>query len=154
MTGRPPAWVRPTILWTLGVVVAIVLGAGLLGALHEVITYLVLALFFSFAMEPAVNYMQARWHWKRGSTTALLLAGRHAGGLLVVLIFIPTVVKGASQIADRVSESSGELSAWASDTLGLDVSTASLQSGASEARHRSRRPRTRRCRSLLGSPRR
>ncbi len=130
---RPPAWVRPTILWTLGVVVAIALAIGLLGALHEVITYLVLALFFSFAMEPAVNYMQARWHWKRGTTTALLLALVMLLGLLVILIFIPTVVKGASVIAERVSEGAGEFSTWASDKLGMDVSTVSLQSGAHEA---------------------
>jgi predicted PurR-regulated permease PerM len=129
---RPPAWVRPTILWTLGVSVAIALAIGLLGALHEVITYLILALFFSFAMEPAVNYMQTRWHWKRGTTTALLLALVMVLGLLVILIFIPTVVKGASAIADRVSESSGEFSTWASDTLGIHVSTESLQSGAQQ----------------------
>ena len=130
---RPPAWVRPTILWTLGVLFAIAVAIGLLGALHEVITYLVLALFFSFAMEPAVNYMQARWHWKRGTTTALLLALVMLMGLLVILIFIPTVVKGASAIAERVSEGAGEFSTWASDKLGLDVSTASLQNGAHEA---------------------
>ena len=106
---RPPAWVRPTILWTLGIVVAIGFGLGLLTILRGVITYLVLALFFSFALEPAVNYMQARWHWKRGVTTALLLAVVFLLMILLILIFVPTLLKGASAIASRLSTSAGDL---------------------------------------------
>jgi predicted PurR-regulated permease PerM len=130
---RPPAWVRPTIRWTLGLVIAILIAISLLGPLRKVITYVLLALFFSFALEPAVNYMHARWHWKRGAATALLLFVVMLLMLLVVLIFVPTVLKGASAIAARVSESSGEFSEWVSDTLGLDVETGSLESGATEA---------------------
>ena len=64
--ARAPAWMRPTIVWTVGLVVAVVAGLAVLGLLRQIVTYLLLALFFSFAMEPAVNYMHARWRWRRG----------------------------------------------------------------------------------------
>ncbi len=130
---RPPVWVRPTILWTLGIIIAAVLVFGLLALLRGVITYLVLALFFSFALEPAVNYMHARWRWKRGTATALLLGVVILLMVVLILIFVPTLFQGASLIADRLSESAGELSEWASDTLGVNLETDSIESGAADA---------------------
>lgn len=130
---RPPAWVRPTILWTLGVVVAIAFTLALLTILRGVIAYILLALFFSFALEPAVNYMQARWHWKRGSTTALLLGVVFLLMIVLILIFVPTLLKGASQVASQLSDGAGDLSEWTSDTLGVNLTTDSIESGADEA---------------------
>jgi predicted PurR-regulated permease PerM len=130
---RPPAWVRPTILWTLGIVVAIAFALGLLAVLRGVITYLLLALFFSFALEPAVNYMHARWHWRRGTATALLLGVVFLLMVVLILIFVPTLLEGASAIASRLSTSAGDLSDWASDKLGVNLTTDSIESGANEA---------------------
>ena len=67
--AKAPAWLHPTILWTVGVLLAVIVGLALLGILRQVVTYLVLALFFSFALEPAVNYMHGHWHWKRGTVS-------------------------------------------------------------------------------------
>jgi predicted PurR-regulated permease PerM len=130
---RPPTWVRPTILWTLGVIVAITLAFGLLELLRDVITWVLLALFFSFAMEPAVNYMHSRWRWKRGIATALLLGIVMLLMIVVILIFVPTLLRGASAIASRLSESAGDLSDWASNKLGVNLSTDWIESGADEA---------------------
>jgi predicted PurR-regulated permease PerM len=130
---RPPAWVRPTILWTLAIVVAIVLAFDLARVLSQLITYLVLALFFSFALEPAVNFMQLRWHWRRGTSTAALLLVVLCLLVLIVLIFVPAVVKGASAIADRIAERGPDLTEWASQNLGIDIEADSIASGAAEA---------------------
>jgi predicted PurR-regulated permease PerM len=130
---RPPAWVRPTILWTLGVVVAIAVTLALLAILRGVIAYILLALFFSFALEPAVNYMHARRHWKRGSTTALLLGVVFLLMIVLILIFVPTLLKGASQVASQLSDGAGDLSEWASDELGVNLTTDSIESGTDEA---------------------
>lgn len=130
---RAPEWVRPTIVWTIGLVVAVGIGLGLLGLLHQVVLYLFLALFFSFAMEPAVNYLHDRRGWRRGSATGLLLGAVFLLLMTLVLIFIPTVLKGAAAIAERLPEAAQEFETWASDNLGADVSTDSLQSGSQEA---------------------
>ena len=129
----PPAWVRPTILWAVGVIVAVILGAQLLGILHRVVSYLVLALFFSFALEPAVNYMHDKWHWRRGAATGLLLLLVFLLLVVMVLVFVPTLLRGAAEIADRLPSAAANLESWAKDTLGVDVSTSSIASGGQEA---------------------
>jgi predicted PurR-regulated permease PerM len=130
---KPPAWVRPTILWTLGIVVAIVLAFDLARVLGQLITYLVLALFFSFALEPAVNFMQLHWHWRRGAATGALLFVVFCLLVLIVLIFVPAVVKGASAIADRISASGPEFADWAQQHLGIDIEADSISDGAAQA---------------------
>ncbi|HEX5951137.1 MAG TPA: hypothetical protein VFZ96_09045, partial [Actinomycetota bacterium] len=47
---EPPAWVKPTVLWTIAVVVAVGVAIWLLDVLATIVMYLVLALFFSFAL--------------------------------------------------------------------------------------------------------
>lgn len=130
---RAPEWVRPTIVWTIGVVVAVGVGLALLGVLRTVVFYLVLALFFSFALEPAVNWLHDKRGWRRGSATGLLLFLVFLLLVLLILIFVPTLLKGASAIADRLPEAAQDFQTWAKDTLGIDVSTASIQSGSAEA---------------------
>ncbi len=131
--ARAPEWVRPTIVWTVGLVAAVVLAVAVLGLLRQIVTYLLLALFFSFAMEPAVNYMHAKWHWRRGPATALLLGLVFLALLVLVLVFVPTLLRGAAVIADRLPQTARDFQAWAEDTLGVDVSTTSIQSGGKEA---------------------
>jgi predicted PurR-regulated permease PerM len=129
----PPAWVRPTIVWAIGVVVAVAFGLYVLGLLHQVVAYLILALFFSFALEPAVNYMHDKWHWRRGAATGLLLLIVFALLIVLVLVFVPTLYKGAAAIAEQLPRVAGELQTWAKDTLGVDVSTTSVATGGQEA---------------------
>jgi predicted PurR-regulated permease PerM len=129
---RPPEWVRPTIVWTIAVVVAVGFGLVLLGVLGTVVFYIVLALFFSFAMEPAVNYAHRKWGWRRGAATGLLLFLVLVLLVLLVLIFVPTLLQGAAAIAKKIQESAGDLEKWAGDH-GIDISTDSAQSGSAEA---------------------
>ena len=97
---QPPAWVKPTVLWTIGIVVAVVAAAYLLGALRQVVVWLVLALFFSFALEPGVNRL-ARRGWRRGSATGFLLAVTFLLLMTVGLIFVVTLVRGATAIVSN-----------------------------------------------------
>jgi predicted PurR-regulated permease PerM len=128
-----PRWVRPTIVWTIGLVVLVVVGLVLLRSIGSVVAYLLLALFFSFAMEPAVNYLHTRWHWRRGPATGLLLGLVALGMVVLVLVFVPTLLKGASAIAARLPGAARELQTWARDHLGVDVATASIESGTQDA---------------------
>jgi predicted PurR-regulated permease PerM len=131
--SRPPGWVRPTIAWTVGLVVAVVLALAVLGLLKTVVTYLLLALFFSFAMEPAVNYMHARWHWRPGAATGVLLALVFLTLIVLILVFVPTLLKGASEIAGRLPDAARNLRVWATQNLGVGVSTSSIESGGRQA---------------------
>jgi predicted PurR-regulated permease PerM len=125
----PPAWVKPTILWTIGIVVALVVAFALLGILKHVVMWIVLALFFSFALEPAVNRLHARG-WKRGWATGLLLFATFLLLTVIFLIFVGTLIRGITQIAEQVPAWANQVEEWASDTLGVDLSTQSISEGA------------------------
>jgi len=126
---QPPPWVKPTVLWTIAVFVAVVVGLYLLGVLGEVVTWVLLALFFSFALEPAVNRLSRRG-WRRGSATGLLLAVTFVLLIFIGLIFLVAVIRGASSIVANAPEWSQTAADWLSDTFGIEVSTESLSEGA------------------------
>jgi predicted PurR-regulated permease PerM len=125
----PPAWVKPTILWAIGIVVALVVAFQLLGILKHVVMWILLALFFSFALEPAVNRLNARG-WKRGWATGLLLLVSFLLLTAIFLIFIGAVIQGIAHIAEEVPAWASQVEEWASNTFDVDLSTESISEGA------------------------
>ena len=130
---RAPAWVRPTIVWTIAVVVAVGAGLYLLGVLQQVVLYILLALFFSFALEPAVNRLHARG-WKRGSATGLLLGLTFLLLVAVGAIFVGSIIRAAVTIVSQAPEWADKVSVWMSDTFGIDVSTQAFTNSAEDAK--------------------
>ena len=129
---QPPPWVKPTIVWTIVVIVAVGVGLWALGALREVVTYVLLALFFSFALEPAANRLIRRG-WRPGTATGLLLALTFVLLIGVGLIFVGAIIQGAVSIAKNIPEWSDTVSAWLSDTFGIEVATEGISEGADSA---------------------
>jgi predicted PurR-regulated permease PerM len=127
---QPPPWVKPTVAWTIALIVAVGVALALLGLLATVVTYLFLALFFSFALEPAVNRL-ARRGWRRGSATGLLLAVTFLLLMFIGVIFVVALIRGAAGIVSNIPEWSQTVADWLSDTFGIHVSTDSLSDGAS-----------------------
>ena len=129
---QPPAWVKPTVVWTIAVIVAVAVGLFLLGALAQVVTYLLLALFFSFALEPAANRLVRRG-WRPGTATGLLLALTFVLLIGVGLIFVGAIIRGAIAIAERLPEWADQASGWLDDTFGIQVATDGISEGADGA---------------------
>ena len=130
--SQPPPWVKPTIVWTIALVVGVAAALTLLGILQQVVLWILLALFFSFALEPAVNRL-ARRGWRRGSATGLLLALTFVLLMGVGLIFVVTIVRGAAVLVSSIPEWSQTVSRWLSDTFGVDTSTKGISEGATSA---------------------
>jgi predicted PurR-regulated permease PerM len=128
-----PPWVKPTIRWTILAVTTVVVGAFLLGILQQVVLYLVLALFFSFALEPAVNYLHDRRGWRRGSATGLLLAIALLFIVGIVLIFLSVFIRGAITIADALPGWIDSAETWADETLGVQLSTEGATDASQDA---------------------
>jgi predicted PurR-regulated permease PerM len=80
-----------------------------------------------------VNFMQVHWHWRRGAATGALLFVVFCLLVLIVLIFVPAVVMGASAIADRISDSGPALADWAQEHLGIEIEADSIADGAAQA---------------------
>ena len=123
---RMPRWVPRAIGLALAGVVGLATAAWLLDKLRSLLVVLLVSLFLSFAMEPAVNWL-ARKGWKRGLGTA------------AVFVLFTALVAGftaamASVLADQISKlidaAPGyltEIERWSRDYLGLEISTGDLR---------------------------
>jgi predicted PurR-regulated permease PerM len=128
-----PTWVRPTIRWTFGIVLAIVIGLWLFDKLRQVVVYILLALFFSFALEPAVNYLHARRGWRRGYATGLLLALMFLGLVIIGVIFVSAIIQGAQLIVAQLPTWVDSFADWVNETFGYQIQTGSVSEASASA---------------------
>src|SRR5688500_2383964 len=87
-----PPWVPRAILLVILVFLGVLALLGLLGRLQGLIFLLVVSLFLSFALEPAVNWLAARG-WRRGLATGAVLFGLFVLGVVLVASMVPLVVE-------------------------------------------------------------
>jgi predicted PurR-regulated permease PerM len=131
-TPQPAPWVKPTIWWTVALILGVGVALYLIGVFAEVLTYLLLALFFSFALEPAVNRL-ARRGWKRGLATGLLLFVTFAVLIFVFVVFVGALLRGAAGILAQVPDWSDTAAAHLEDWFGIHLSTDAISSSANDA---------------------
>ena len=122
---RMPRWVPRAIGLTMAAVVGLATAAWLLEKLQTLLVVLLVSMFLSFAMEPAVNWL-ARRGWRRGLGTALVF-------LVFVLAVAGFTAAMASVLADQIVKlidaAPGYLSdieRWADEQLGVQLSTDEL----------------------------
>ena len=122
-------------IWVL--IGAVLVTMGLLWAVSEargLVSMVLIAFFFSLALEPGVQRLTARYGWRRGSATGVIyVAGfLFVGFMLVVLI--PGIVELGKVIGDRGADWIADLNQWAEDTVGVTIAEpASLPGLAGEA---------------------
>jgi predicted PurR-regulated permease PerM len=128
-----PAWVpRAIIFFWLGYAV-LRIAEGLLTAMRGLLITLLVSLFLSFAMEPAVNRL-ARRGWRRGSATALVF------GLLLLFMSIfvfaigSLVVTQVREFIDQAPTYVNDLERWVNNTFNAHVDFDKLQEQISNPR--------------------
>lgn len=117
---RMPSWVPKAVaLFWLGFI-AVELVEGLLVALRTLLLAITVALFLSFAMEPAVNSL-ARRGWRRGGATGLVFVGT----LLIFGVFVfaigSLVVGQVRNFVDEAPQYVQDLEDWINDTFDANV---------------------------------
>ena len=96
-----PRWV-PKAIVTAILLVAAALGAWqVIKTLKSLIVWLVISLFLSFALEPAVNWLSARG-WRRGVATGVLLFGLFVVGIVLIASMIPLVIQQVRDLIENV----------------------------------------------------
>jgi len=123
---RMPRWVpRAIALFFVGVV-ALVVTHWLLGRLKDLLIIILISLFVSFALEPAVNRLAARG-WRRGTATALVFVVF----TLMVLVFLGALGKlVADEVSNLVDNAPGYLDdaeRWVNDTFDVQIEGDDLQ---------------------------
>jgi predicted PurR-regulated permease PerM len=97
---RLPPWIPKLLLLIVLTTFAAYAAFMLIRQLRSLILWLIGALFLSFAIEPAVNWLVHRG-WRRGAATALILFGALLGLGIMVALMVPLVVDQVQQLVDR-----------------------------------------------------
>ena len=130
--GRLPVVPWRSIWRVIGAVLAT---AALLWALFEMrslVAMILIAIFFSLAMEPAVRWLQAHRGWSRGAGVGAIYLGLLVFLLVMVVVLIPAIAELARRIGEQGPGWIADLNQWAVDTLGTEIVTDEIaESGAS-----------------------
>ena len=120
-----PPWIPRAMVWFFGGVVALAVGSWLLGRLRDLLITLLIALFLSFALEPAVN-MLARRGWRRGTATAVVFLAF----LLLTAIFVFAIGKvvfdETQNLVDNAPDYIEDAEGWLNRTFDLNLSSDTL----------------------------
>ena len=120
--SRMPPWI-PKLLVT---IILYVVGAYLLflglERVRGLVFLVIISLFLSFAIEPAVNFLAAHG-WRRGAATALILFGVILIGILLLVSMVPLLIEQISALVANVPDYLDTISRWANDWFGIDLTT-------------------------------
>ena len=99
-----PAWVPRATLLAVAALFGILITRFLVHRLQSLILMVVVALFLSFALEPAVTWLAARG-WRRGAATSVVMLGLPLGGGVLVGAMVPKLVQQVENylLAPRVT---------------------------------------------------
>jgi len=101
--SRLPAWIPRLLLTVVITVFAAYAAFNLIRQLQGLLLWLIAALFLSFALEPAVNWLVKRG-WRRGPAAALVLFGLALIGLVMVALMVPLVIDQVQELIRRVPD--------------------------------------------------
>jgi predicted PurR-regulated permease PerM len=130
-SGMPP-WVPEAIRAARWPLVFALVAAGivlfiflfLVDQLGSFLTMIGTALFLSFALEPAVDYLASRG-WKRGRATGLIFLFLFAALVLLIALIVPAVISGFNSLVQNAPTLIDRLSDWLRP-LGINLSTDEL----------------------------
>lgn len=117
-----PPWLIKAVVYILGVVTVYWVAIGLLSRVRDLLITLLLALFLSFAMEPAVDWMEQRG-WKRGRATALVFVVTLIGGGLFAWVMVDLLVSEVSRLVADAPEYVREVTRWINRQFGTDITS-------------------------------
>jgi predicted PurR-regulated permease PerM len=100
--GMPP-WIPRLLLAVVITAFAAYATFSLIRQLQQLLLWLVAALFLSFALEPAVNWLVARG-WRRGTAAGLVMAGLALLGLFSVALMVPLVIDQVQELVRRLPD--------------------------------------------------
>jgi predicted PurR-regulated permease PerM len=95
----PPRTGRRLLFVLVGAAIVVLLIVLLFDNLREFFEIILLSLFLSFAIEPAVNWL-ARHGWKRGLATGAIFLAIAVTLTLVFLLVVPAVIQGLEKLLD------------------------------------------------------
>ena len=125
-SSQMPEWIPRLLVYVVIAGLAFIAILNSIRALRGLITIVLVALFVSFALEPAVNWLAAHG-WRRGVATFAILAGLAVLSVAFVASFIPLFLAQLRSIVDALPQWLDQLNVYTHRWFGIDVSTANIQ---------------------------
>ena len=120
-TAAMPPWVKRAILWFWLTALAAFYFVGVLRALHDLLIMLFLSLFVSFAVEPAVNFLERRGIRRGYATVIVLLSGIISAAAMTAAVG-RALVEQTQGLVDQAPVYLDNAEDWINDTLNVDIS--------------------------------
>ncbi|MCY3948620.1 MAG: AI-2E family transporter [Acidimicrobiaceae bacterium] len=128
---RMPRWVPRAIGLLMAAVVGLATAAWLIDKLRDLLVVLLVSLFLSFAMEPAVNWL-ARRGWKRGLGTAVVFLAFTVAVAGFVAAMASVLADQITKLIDAAPGYLADIERWADDEFGIQISTDDLRAQFTE----------------------
>jgi predicted PurR-regulated permease PerM len=122
---RPPRWFPRAIIYVLVAIAGFVLLRSFVERIHDLLVILLVSLFASFAIEPAVDWLADRG-WRRGAATALVfLLTTVVGGLLVFLV-VDLVIQQVRTLVEDAPNMVADATKWVNRRFHTKITTDSI----------------------------
>jgi predicted PurR-regulated permease PerM len=125
-TQRMPPWIPRLLLLIVFTVFAAYAAFLLVRKLRDLIFWLITALFLSFALEPAVNWLVKKRGWPRGAATGVVLFGLAAILFVTVAAMVPLVINQVQQLVTRVPQWLEEASVYTKRWFNIELTGAEI----------------------------
>lgn len=123
--SRPPRWVPRAVLYAAVGVAGFLLVRYLFAELSNLLTLLLVSLFLSFAVEPAVDALAVRG-WRRGPATGLVFLVLLVITTILVWVIVDLVVQQVRTLVDDAPELIRNATDWVNDKFDANVTTDSI----------------------------
>jgi predicted PurR-regulated permease PerM len=129
---RMPAWIPRLLLLIVLTVFAAYAAFTIFRRLRDLVVWLIAALFLSFALEPAVNWLVSRG-WRRGVATALVLFGLLLIVMVMIAAMVPLVIDQVQELIDRLPDWLDRLSVYTERWFDIELTSERILERISDA---------------------
>ena len=120
-----PRWIPKLLLLVVATIAGSLAAYWFLGKIRDLIIWLIVALFLSFALEPAVNYLVKRG-WRRGLATGAVLFALVLLMIVVVGAMTPLIISQIQELIRSVPEWLDRVNIYSTRWFKLDVSSSRI----------------------------
>jgi predicted PurR-regulated permease PerM len=120
-----PEWIPRATFTVIACFLTVIAGFWLIRRLGDLLAWLVIALFLSFALEPLTNRLERRG-WKRGTATALILLAVVVIFLIFVGSMVPLVITQVRDLIQDAPRFVNQISDFMDNRFGVTLSTNDL----------------------------
>lgn len=124
-----PTWFRRGVWYTIFALLATAAALWLLSRVTGLILALLMAVFVSFALEPAVHYLAGRG-WKRGAATGVVFIVSAVVVIAFIAVMVPAIIDQGTAIAADLPDYLNEVTAFLDDWLEVDLSQTMFEGGS------------------------